>query len=322
MREKMGLIKEKGLPLVSVIVPVYNVEDYLEQCLNSICAQTLSRIEIIVIDDGSIDNSGQICDVFAMKDPRIKVIHKKNEGLSAARNDGIALARAEYIMFVDSDDWVEPEFCEMPFCIAEENGAEIVAFGIHKISREGRTTRQIVFSTEGFISKEDALTKYWPFVGVMAWNKMYRRDLFNDIQYPVGHLSEDTATTHRVIYKAQSIFLLDRPLYYYRVSRYGSITEAGTAQYLKDYTRYTLQRLDDLRAWGYDCKEEGQRLAISYLAQYGRYQEKSPVFEKILQECSHFTKNTSWRQKTMYRVFRISPGLFDLISILTGRRRK
>ena len=316
----MEYVKEKGLPLVSVIVPVYNVEDYLEQCLKSICGQTLSNIEIIIIDDGSTDRSGQICDAFAASDSRIKVIHKKNEGLAAARNDGIALARAEYIMFVDSDDWVEPGFCELPYRIAEENGAELVAFSICGINKRGTALRQIACPTEGFITKEDALTKDWPFVGVMAWNKLYRNYLFDGIRYPVGHLSEDTATTHRVIYKAQSIYLLDRQLYNYRISRYGSITEIGTGQFLQDFTRYTLQRLNDLRAWGYDCSEEEQRQAISYLARYGRYQEQSPAFEKLLRECRHFTMNTSWRQKVMFRVYRISPVLFDWISVLTGRR--
>lgn len=102
------------MPKVSVIVPVYNVEPYLRQCLDSIVSQTLKDIEIILIDDGSTDGSGEICDEYKREDHRIRVIHKVNEGLSAARNDGIDASTAPYIMFVDGDDWVEPEFCETP----------------------------------------------------------------------------------------------------------------------------------------------------------------------------------------------------------------
>lgn len=320
MHYKMESVKEKGVPLVSVIVPVYNVEDYLEQCLKSICGQTLSRIEIIIIDDGSTDSSGRICDAFAANDSRIRVIHKKNEGLAAARNDGIALARAEYIMFVDSDDWVEPGFCELPYHIAEENDVDLVAFGIRKINKRGKPARQNKFPTEGIISKEDALMNYWRLVDVVVWNKLYRREIFEGILFPVGHLSEDTAVTHRLIQKSDTIFLLDRELYNYREQRPGSITEVKSRRLLDDATRYDLQRLNDLRTWGYDCSEAEQRLALSYLARNGRHHEQSPAFEKLLRECRHFTKNTSWRQKVMFRVYRISPVIFDWISVLTGRR--
>ena len=316
----MEYVKEKDLPLVSVIVPVYNVEDYLEQCLKSICGQTLPGIEIIIIDDGSTDSSGPICDAFAADDSRIKVIHKKNEGLAAARNDGIALARAEYIMFVDSDDWVEPEFCELPYRIAEENDADLVVFGIRRINRRGKPASQSTFPVEGIISKEDILVKYWSSVDTAAWNKLYRRYLFEGIWYPEGHLSEDIAVTYRLIQKAENVFLLNRTLYNYRLSRPGSITGVRSKQLMEDSTRYDLQRLDDLRAWGYDCSEEEQRLAIYFLARHGRFQEQSPAFEKILRECRHFTKYTSWRQKVMFRVFRISPVIFDWISVLTGKR--
>ncbi len=111
---------------VSVIVPVYNVIDYLEPCLNSLKDQTLENIEIIVVDDGSTDGSGDICDKFAENDPRFRIIHKKNEGLSAARNDGLDIARGQYTMFVDGDDWVEPDYCNIPYKTATETGIDIL----------------------------------------------------------------------------------------------------------------------------------------------------------------------------------------------------
>ena len=109
------------MPKVSVIVPIYKVKPFLRQCIDSIINQTLKDIEIILVDDGSVDGEAEICDEYAIHDKRIKVIHKNNEGLSAARNDGLDQATAPYIMFVDSDDWVEPEFCELPYTAGEKH---------------------------------------------------------------------------------------------------------------------------------------------------------------------------------------------------------
>ncbi len=115
-------------PLVSVIVPVYKVEPYLERCLDSLLNQTLKEIEIIIIDDGSPDRCGQICDAYAARDDQFRVVHQENRGLSAARNVGIEMAQADYLMFVDSDDWVHPDYCRLPYEAAVEHGVELVIF--------------------------------------------------------------------------------------------------------------------------------------------------------------------------------------------------
>ena len=116
------------MPHVSVIVPVYNVEEYLRKCIDSIVAQTLKDIEIILVDDGSTDGSGTICDEYASQDKRVRVVHKINGGLSSARNTGIEAASAPFLMFIDSDDWVEPNFCEKPYLAAKNNNADLVLF--------------------------------------------------------------------------------------------------------------------------------------------------------------------------------------------------
>ena len=115
-------------PLVSVIVPVYRVEAYLEQCVDSLLGQTLERIEIILVDDGSPDSCGAICDRYAAADPRVRTIHRENGGLSASRNTGIEAAAGEYLMFVDSDDWVESDYCGLPWELARTSGADLVMF--------------------------------------------------------------------------------------------------------------------------------------------------------------------------------------------------
>ena len=192
------------MPDISVIVPVYNIRSYLDQCLNSLRNQTMQNIEVILIDDGSSDGSSVICDTYVKKDSRFRVIHKRNEGLSAARNDGLDTALADYIMFVDGDDWVEPEFCEDPYHIAKETGTEIVVFQ-RMWNDETRAIRQDAFPEEGFVSERFVLTELWELVGVVTWNKLYHRRLFQEMRFPVGKLSEDTAITHQIIHKAKSV---------------------------------------------------------------------------------------------------------------------
>ena len=193
---------------VSIIVPVYNVKDYLEQCLLSVIYQTLLDIEIIVIDDGSNDGSELICDVFGEKDSRITVIHKENQGLSAARNDGLNLAKGDYVMFVDSDDWVEPDFCATPYQVAKDTNAEIVVF--QRTWHSGNEIKcQAPFPKEGIVPKNEVLADLWNLVGVVSWNKLYKRELFDDVHFPNGRLCEDNAVTHRVIHKAKGVYLLN-----------------------------------------------------------------------------------------------------------------
>lgn len=307
-------------PAVSVIVPVYNTEVYLEQCFDSLRAQTLKEIEIIVIDDGSTDNSGSICDCYSIKDRRFTVIHKKHEGLAAARNEGIEKAKADYIMFVDSDDWVEPEFCEEPFCVAEASGAELVLFQSKKHGNMGKKHVKS-FQREGIAAKADVLTKLWLLTGESPWNKMYHRKLFDEIRYPVGRLCEDSAVTYRLVYKANTIVLLNKCLYHYHRYRPGSISSNRSVELMQDYFSFEFKRIDDLKRWGYDYMHEQARIAVSYLAIIGRNMELSERCDKILREYNHFKESSLFfRHKFMIHMYRISPRIFDIVSILTRKR--
>ncbi len=203
--------------LVSIIVPIYNVEKYLRNCLDSLITQTYRNVEIILVDDGSKDSSGDICDEYALKDSRIIVIHKENGGLSSARNAGLDIATGDFFMFVDSDDHVESQFCEKPLQLALKNNVDIVAFGYFKIRLDGRKVEfktdnpRIISPSEGvkiLLTKTDTIVDY-------SWNKIYRRSLFDEIRFPQGKVFEDQATTYLLFHKANAIYVSDDVLYDY-----------------------------------------------------------------------------------------------------------
>lgn len=211
---------------ISVIVPVYNVENYLSKCIETLTAQTYSNIEILLVDDGSTDSSGQICDEYAVKDNRIMVIHKENGGLSSARNAGMPKASGEYIAFVDSDDFVSEDYIESLLEACENNGAKVAACGyIEYYSPE----KQIVCCGEKpyTLTGEDAVKDIFTMkndIHVVAWNKLYARELFvqNEITYPEGKIHEDVFTTYKLCARASTVAYVNKPCYYY-VQRKGSI---------------------------------------------------------------------------------------------------
>lgn len=205
---------------LSIIVPIYNVEKYLERCLNSILTQTFKDFELILVDDGSPDNCGKICDYYLHLDSRIKVIHKKNGGLSSARNAGLEIAKGEYIGFVDSDDWIDETMYDTLYNIAKENYADIVQCKFRKIY-ENIHENGVKSNKITIVNKFEALNdliKYGEMhvQSVVTWNKIYRRTLFNDIRFPNGKTHEDEFTTYKLFYKSNKIVLTDNELYYYR----------------------------------------------------------------------------------------------------------
>lgn len=210
------------LPLISIIVPVYNVKNYLEKCLQSICGQTYKNLEIILIDDGSSDGSGELCDLFAQRDGRIRVIHQTNAGQSAARNRGLAIAQGELLGFVDSDDWIEPDMYEFLYRLLKENEADI-SICSHCRDKDGGSVvkyasgKQFVFTRDEGI-RALAVDKH---IRNYVWDKLYKRCLFSDIAFPLNRIFEDIAISYQVFYKAENIVMRDLPKYHY-VIREGS----------------------------------------------------------------------------------------------------
>lgn len=228
----------KHKPLVSIIVPIYNVELYLDHCVQSIVDQTYKNLEIILVDDGSPDNCPAMCDSWAAKDNRIKVIHKKNGGLSDARNAGLQIASGELISFIDSDDWVEPNFVQYLYGAMEETNAEIAECSTRYVTEDG-TVIKTRKAGSGILDCITALRKLVLEDGVYqtVWNKLYRRELIQGIPFALGKYNEDEFWTYQVVERVQRLATVEMPLYNY-LQRGTSIIGTG----------YNIRRLDGLEA--------------------------------------------------------------------------
>ena len=248
------------MPTLSIIVPIYNVEKYLTECVESICNQTYNDLEIILIDDGSTDLSGKICDEFAKKDERVVVIHKSNGGLSSARNAGIDVAKGEYIGFVDSDDYVAPQMYRELYESICENNADVSICGYMTVTEAGNPQISCSLKKEQ-LSGFEALRKLGidgiggpPFV--IAVNKLYRKSLFSKIRFPNGKLHEDAFIMHEIFDNCSLISTVDRVLYFYR-QRNDSITKQV----------YSVRHLD--------CVE-------AYYARYNYYKKREKEYLELL----------------------------------------
>ena len=179
-------------PLLSIIVPVYKVENYLQKCIDSILAQTFTDFELILVDDGSPDGCPALCDAAAAKDARVRVIHQKNGGLSAARNAGLDVARGAWIGFVDSDDYIAPEMYEKLYRAVQSTGADLALCDYAKVDEAGVPGVQthVPVPQKSLTGRELLQKAYWT-TAQIAWNKLYRRTIFAQLRYPVGKLNED-----------------------------------------------------------------------------------------------------------------------------------
>lgn len=203
--------------LITIIVPIYKVEGYLQRCINSILKQTYSNLEIILVDDGSPDNCGKICDEYAIQDERIKVIHKENGGLSDARNAGIDIANGDYITFVDSDDWIHTQYIEKLYSLLVKTNSDISICNFTKTNTENVQIDNCKEDVLEFTNLE-ALEQFYDKFSVqivVAWGKLYKKCLFKNIRFPIGRIHEDEFTTYKLLYKANKIALTTNPLLYY-----------------------------------------------------------------------------------------------------------
>lgn len=218
-------------PLISVIVPVYRVEEYLSRCVDSLLNQTYDNLEVILVDDGSPDGSGAICDAYAARDPRVRVLHKENGGLSSARNAGLDVARGAYIGFVDSDDWVEPETYGQMLALAREENVKLVCAGRYDFSSwTGERTVGLCPQKREVITGRALAERIfrWDRVDSAACDKLYHHTLFQGIRYPLGVVSEDIPVTWQLALRAERVGMLPVPVYNY-FHRDGSITTAGVS---------------------------------------------------------------------------------------------
>lgn len=228
------------MPLISVIIPIYKVEDYLNKCIESVRNQTYSNLEIILVDDGSPDRCGSICDEYVLQDGRIRVIHKTNGGLSDARNAGINIMQGEYVTFIDSDDFVSKYFVENLWMAIKKTDCEIATswFLEYHTGDKVACPNRLQVEDIQVLNREALYEKllYQDGVEVSAWGKLYRSKLFNGIRYPVGKLYEDIPTTYLLVEKTDKIAVIPNIDYYY-FQRNNSIAQ----------TSFSLKKMDAIK---------------------------------------------------------------------------
>lgn len=209
-------VQKDDMPLVSVIIPVYNVRRYLSKCIESVREQTYKNIEIIIVDDGSTDGSGEICEEYAKQDERVLILHKENGGLSSARNVALDIFHGEYVTFIDSDDYVKKTYVEKMVRLIKENEADISIVNFIRVY-DGKTQKKIKKTSVKIYKNLDAMADmfYQKNVVVSAWAKLYHRNLFTKIRYPVGKLYEDLGTTYKLFFLSNKIAYSSEQLYYY-----------------------------------------------------------------------------------------------------------
>lgn len=217
------MTQTEQLPLITVVVPVYNVEPYVEKCVKSICGQTYTNLDIILVDDGSTDTSGQICDKLATQDSRIRVLHTENHGLSAARNAGIDIAKGTLIGFVDSDDWIEPDMYAFLYENMRKYDTDISVCS-HYVDKGDECKCKCKIDKPIICNRDQSMEMLMTdkVLHNYAWDKLYKLELFEGLRYPEGIIYEDIAFTFRVMYRVNRIVVHAQPKYHYLV-RPGSI---------------------------------------------------------------------------------------------------
>lgn len=251
--------------IVDVIVPVFKVEPFLNRCIESILRQTYTKFHLVLVDDGSPDRCGMICDEYAERDKRIHVIHKKNGGLSSARNAGLEATHHPYVTFVDSDDWLAPNFLEMLLLHIENTGADIVESGYVQYFDE-KHQYAVLNGKEEVLSQKKAYLRMFRSEGertnYYAWGRIYRRKVIDSIRFPDGKLFEDLPFNYYVTKNINNYAILDEPLYFYYMNNEG-ITRGGL-------TDKNLQVLEIWKEIWEDCKRSFPELSYFVEMNYKR----------------------------------------------------
>ena len=301
-------------PLISIIVPVYKVEKYWNRCVDSILAQSYPNIEVILVDDGSPDRCPQICDEYAGKDARVRVIHKRNGGLSDARNAGMDVAEGKYIAFVDGDDYVDAEMYAALYRAIQTSGDKLAVCGFNKITEDGVLRKK----TDMHFAPRLTEDEYWyqlfflyRDLETVAWNKLYHRSLLRGLRFPLGAIHEDEWLVHQYLSRAGHVSVVNQCLYYY-VVREGSITtqpisirslsilealerrlayfaETGKQRAIvlsmRNYTRYVVFFLSDWRGKT-PYADQVSQIKTSFRQQISRYSACAGLIDRIYWECA------------------------------------
>lgn len=271
------------MPEISIIVPVYKVEKYLNKCVDSILGQTFSDFELWLVDDGSPDNCPAICDEYAQKDSRVKVLHKPNGGLSDARNAALDVMTGDYVTFVDSDDYLAPDAVEILYDALIRNDADVSVGNMKSVNEKNETADFYVPCTEETVlTGEDILSTI---LQPCAPNRLYRAEIFKDIRYPVGRLYEDVFVYHKVLAKTKKMVLTGKTVYYYLV-RSGSIMHGDYNIRFTDIIDAIKERYEWLDSTGQTGLADEARLFIysRTAVAYAHLDKNDPVHAARLEE--------------------------------------
>jgi glycosyltransferase involved in cell wall biosynthesis len=316
---------------VSVIVPVYNVEQYLEKCVYSIVNQTYKNLEIILVDDGSKDDSGKICDKCATADERISVIHKTNGGLSDARNCGIERATGKWITFIDSDDYISEYYVDELLNVVKKQNADISICDPVHVFNDMKATFEKNTSITCFSSLEAVKTIWYQSSFLpSAWGKMYKRALFDDVRFTCRVIYEDIDIMHKIFCRAKKIVYINSKMYAY-VHRENSITTQG----FSEQQFYILEICDKIRDFAFEHTEDVQKAARAYsIAGNMRIYICTPrikQYVKVIDDCkSYIQKNTwivlkdlkiRWKMKIGLLLFLVNKRLFVYVHSRINRWR-
>lgn len=295
------------LPLVSVIVPVYNVEQQINRCVESICHQSYNNIEILLVDDGSNDDSGSMCDEWASKDPRIKVFHKANGGLSDARNYGIDRAAGELMMFVDSDDYIAVDMIEVLYDLLVEHDAEIsICDPVHVFDDESASFRHDESTV--VLSARDAVKEllYQTSFLTSAWGKLYVASCFSELRFPVGALFEDSAIMYKTFETARRVAYTPSKLYAYCHRENSITTSAFDKRHLyiwdicKQIEKYYANASADLRSAARSYRMSAALRVYLNAVQAGFENEVSECETWISNHSSDVMRDNRVRRKTKF----------------------
>ncbi|MBC7764904.1 MAG: glycosyltransferase [Hyphomonadaceae bacterium] len=317
------------MPLISIIVAVYNVEKYIDKCLESILAQTFADFELILVDDGSTDRSGNICDSFALEDGRINVIHKENGGLSAARNAGLDIAKGDFIGFIDGDDYIHSEMYRLLYNEITTRNGSIALCEVIRVDNSECDIFSVIDNQQYHVeelSNMDVLERMHDIRGwlyVVACNKLYRKNIFDNLRYPLNRLHEDEFLAHRILFNTSKVVSINVPMYFY-LQRDGSIMNV-----------FSIKRLDALHAYSeritffeeqglFDLREKViLMMMLEFIHLYFSVAESEPNHKKSLKQYWHMynkflvyllcRNSISVKQKLMFLLFFASPKAYKMV---------
>ena len=297
-------------PLISIIIPVYNAERYLGRCIESVLGQSYKNLEIILVNDGSKDNSGKICDEYAELDKRIIVIHKENGGASSARNVALKQFSGEYAAFVDSDDFVHSEYILHMYNLLTENDCDIVQTDYFKGNSD-------FFPEDDLVERYKVVDKYFCLSGfeykVVVWGKLFKSDIVRDIHFPEGVIYEDDATYYQFVYKSDKVCLSNKKLYYYFLTDVSVMRNNDVRLDFFDIYRNRIKFFNE-KEDDFGVKKSYERYAIVLILNYSNLKLKrtsKDLYKQVLDEYKSIFKESVKTSNKIYKIlfsmFRIMP---------------